>query len=256
MTDQMQNIDPESHPQNYGTCQENKNPQNESLEIEEDIRINKSLRLNFIKKVYGILCVQLAITAIMCILSMTISSFATFQREHYWIQIVLAIFSIAILLVLFCSRDLSKRVPVNYALLFTFTLFESYSVSACCAMYDRQTVLLAALFTLGITIGLTVYAFNTKTDFTVLTGILFVCLIGLVLFGIACIFIRSRVVNIIYCALGAIVFGIYIVCDTQILIGGKSREIGMDEYVFGAVSLYLDIINLFLYILSLLGDRN
>lgn len=250
-----QNIDPESHTQNYGTCQANKNYPNESYEIEEDIKINKSIRLNFIKKVYGILCVQLCLTALMCIITMSFPSFAAFQINHSWIQIILTIASILILLVLFCSRDLSKRVPINYALLFTFTLFESYAVSSCCAMYDRQTVLLAALFTLGITIGLTVYAYTTKTDFTVLTGILFVCLIGLVLFGITCIFIRSRVVNIVYCTLGAIVFGIYIVCDTQLLIGGKSKEIGMDEYVFGAVSLYLDIINLFLYILSLLGNR-
>ena len=61
------------------------------------------------------------------------------------------------------------------------------------------------------------------------------------------------VYNIIYSSLGAIIFSFYIVYDTQLIIGGKHKkyQYNQDEYIFAALNLYLDIINLFLYILDL-----
>lgn len=252
----MQSFEQE-HPDNYGAIDgSHSKTDQEKGNIEEERLIDKALRREFIKKVYGILCAQLFLTAIMCIISCSIPSFAKFQQTHVGLSYFLAILSFIILLVLFCFRNVSKRVPINYVLLTIFTLLEGYSVSMICSVYDKQTVLLAALLTFGMTLGLTIYAFNTKKDFTVLTGILFVCLICIILFGIACLFIRARILNIIYCSLGVLLFGIYIVCDTQLLIGNQSKKIEMDEYIFGAVNLYLDIINIFLYILSLLGNRD
>lgn len=49
----------------------------------------------------------------------------------------------------------------------------------------------------------------------------------------------------------------YIVYDTQLIVGGahKKHEFGVDDYVFAALNLYLDIINLFIFILSIINDR-
>ena len=66
-------------------------------------------------------------------------------------------------------------------------------------------------------------------------------------------FIKNNIYNIIYSSLGAIIFSFYIVYDTQLIIGGKHKkyQYNQDEYIFAALNLYLDIINLFLYILDL-----
>ena len=67
-------------------------------------------------------------------------------------------------------------------------------------------------------------------------------------------FFTYRYAIIAYGAAGALVFMVYIVYDTQLMIGGKHKySLDPEEYVFAALNLYLDIINLFLYFLSIIG---
>lgn len=55
--------------------------------------------------------------------------------------------------------------------------------------------------------------------------------------------------------MGAVLFGIYLVFDTQMMLGGKHKyAISPEEYIFAALNLYLDVVNLFLYILAILND--
>lgn len=57
-----------------------------------------------------------------------------------------------------------------------------------------------------------------------------------------------------YGSAGALIFSMYIVYDTQMMMGGSHKySISPEEYVFAALNLYLDIINLFLYILMIIG---
>ena len=57
-----------------------------------------------------------------------------------------------------------------------------------------------------------------------------------------------------YGSAGALVFSLYIVYDTQLMMGGKHKySLSPEEYVFASLNLYLDIINLFLYILMIVG---
>jgi len=87
-------------------------------------------------------------------------------------------------------------------------------------------------------------------------GVLLAVLVVFILFGfIAAFFPKSRTLNLVYAAIGAIIFSMYIVYDTQIMVGGKHKySLSPEEYVFGALNLYLDIINLFMYILSIIGN--
>ena len=55
---------------------------------------------------------------------------------------------------------------------------------------------------------------------------------------------------------GVFVFGIYLIVDTQMIVGGKHVELSVDEYVLAAMLLYVDIVQIFLYILRLLGNRD
>lgn len=85
----------------------------------------------------------------------------------------------------------------------------------------------------------------------ILCSICFVFIMSLMVFWW---FPMSQTVNLVYSGLGALLMCFFIVYDTQLMLGGKHKlAIGLDEYVFAALNLYLDIINLFLYLLQILG---
>lgn len=68
------------------------------------------------------------------------------------------------------------------------------------------------------------------------------------------IFVKGKVITLVYASLGALIFSIYLVYDTQLMMGGKHKySISPEEYIFAALNLYLDIINIFLFILTIIG---
>ena len=67
--------------------------------------------------------------------------------------------TIAILIGLFCFHKVARTVPINYILLFTYTLFESYMVASISIFYPPESIAIAAVLTFSIFIGLTVFAF-------------------------------------------------------------------------------------------------
>lgn len=59
----------------------------------------------------------------------------------------------------------------------------------------------------------------------------------------------------LYNVLGLILYSFYLIYDTQLIMGGKRYGLSLDDYVVAAIIIYLDIIMIFLYILSLLGGK-
>ncbi len=58
-----------------------------------------------------------------------------------------------------------------------------------------------------------------------------------------------------YIGIGILIYSIYLVIDTQLIMGGKRYEVGVDDYILGALILYTDIIMIFLYILQALSNK-
>lgn len=108
-----------------------------------------------------------------------------------------------------------------------------------------------------IALGLTLFAWQTKIDFTLMSGAIFSLVLLLFMTLFLAMILRSQVLAVIYAALGTLVFSLFLVYDTQLVLGGKHRryQFSIDDAVFAALALYLDIINLFLFILSLVGGR-
>jgi hypothetical protein len=117
---------------------------------------------------------------------------------------------------------------------------------------------LAGGVTVVVTLALTAFSFQTRIDFTRFGGCLFVLLIVLILFGIMTIFLRHTfpVLRLVYACLGALLFCFFLVHDTQLMIGGEHKySISPEEYIFAALTLYLDIINIFIYLLRIFGNK-
>ena len=83
---------------------------------------------------------------------------------------------------------------------------------------------------------------------------LFIFATALVLFGIFMWAFNSwnQPLYILYCVLGAIVYGYYLAYDVQLIKGGHRYELEIDDYIIGALFIYIDIIIIFLKILEIL----
>jgi FtsH-binding integral membrane protein len=215
-------------------------------------KLNVSIRLGFIRKVYGILSLQLLLSTFMCLLSMYSQSFFKFQMENAW----LIIFSFLVTLILpclgLCFTDMFRKVPSNYIFLFTFTFFESYIVSCICGMTSPRLVFMAAAMTFGMVLGLTVYASTTKRDLTLQGGFIFILGFSVLLLAIFAMFTTNPFVHILISSLWVFVFGLYLVYDTQLILGNGELKLTVDDYIWASFMLYLDIINLFLNLLQIL----
>ena len=75
--------------------------------------------------------------------------------------------------------------------------------------------------------------------------------------GIIQFFLNDSVYNFVYSGLGAFIFSLYLIYDVQLISSGNHKnELSPDDYIYGALSIYLDIINLFLYILEFLTSKD
>ena len=145
-----------------------------------------------------------------------------------------------------------KSYPTNLLFLSGFTALEAYSVSVIVSFYNAKIVLEAVLLTAGIFVALTVFACQTKYDFTSWMPYLFGGLWALILFGfMAMFFPYNSTAELIYGALAALIFSGYILVDTQLIM----RRYHVEEEIAAAISLYLDVINLFLAILRILNSQ-
>ncbi len=144
-------------------------------------------------------------------------------------------------------RDSAAAVPIMLA----FTGLSGLGLGPTLAHYinmpgGSSTVLTAAAITTLVTLGLTAYVFKTGKDFTRMGGFLFAGLIAVLLASIAAMFIPAMQAGV--AAVGALLFSGFILFDTSRLMRGEE-----DNYVMAACSMYLNVLNLFLSILQLLG---
>ncbi|CAG0883259.1 unnamed protein product [Cyprideis torosa] len=208
---------------------------------------DQNVRRGFIRKVYGILMVQLLITLAFISIFVYNDSVKLYSQQHpemYWISFALVF---GCMIALSCCGDLRRKTPHNYICLFIFTLCEGFMLGSVSSYFKSEEVVLAVGICAIVSLALTLFAFQTKWDFTLMGGMLFVGLIILLIFGIFTIFFHSRIVVLIYASLGALLFSFYLVYDTQLMLGGNHKySISPEEYIFAALNLYLDIINLFI----------
>jgi len=214
----------------------------------------QATRSGFVRKVYGLLSIQLVLT---CAIAWPIQQAAPqlLAQNAIYFKIAMIGSLVAVLGVSCCCVDVARKFPTNYLFLFFVTVCQAVMVGFFSAHYSTGSVVQAALLTATIFLGLTFYACTTKTDFTGCGPYLFVALLGLLLASIMCAFFPAMQSAI--AGFGAILFSFYIVYDTQLIMGGKHQKVqfGVDDYVFAALNIYLDIINLFISLLQLMGSR-
>lgn len=214
---------------------------------------DKTIRQAFIRKVFAVLTVQLLITFSFVAIFTFVDEAKVFVRRNPWTYYVSYVVFLVSLITLSCCGEFRRKHPWNLIALSILTLSLSYMVGMIASFYDTETVIMAVGITAVVCFTVVLFSLQSKYDFTSCQGVLFVCLIVLLLFSILCIFIRHRILDIVYSSLGALLFTCFLAVDTQLLLGNKKLSLSPEEYVFAALNLYTDIINIFLYILAIVG---
>ncbi|KAL4696463.1 hypothetical protein H8957_017214, partial [Semnopithecus entellus] len=213
-----------------------------------------SVRRAFIIKVFLLLSVQLLLTAVITSVFIFWEALRVWVLKNPWFIYATFPAFFAVLIILACCGNLRRQVPANYILLGFFTALEGLLLGAISVFYKAEEVLWATAATTLVTLALTLFALQTKWDFTLLNGVLFVFCFVLFIYGIILIFVRSYWLHLLYAGLGTVLFSLYLVMDVQLMLGGHHHySLDPEEYVFAALNIYLDIINLFIFILRLIG---
>lgn len=226
-----------------------------------------AIRHGFIRKVYGIVGSQLLMTTAIAAAIMRLGEGTLRQNQSLTLGLLLVslVLTIGTMCIFCCCPQLMRKSPENYIILFLFTLAESICVGFISVQYTTASVVMAFGILTVVVFALTVFACQTKIDFTGCGPYLFVGILCLMAFGffmwLGSLFLSPesmQIMNILYACGGALLFSFYIVYDTQLIVGGKNErtnEIGIDDYAFAAISLYLDIVQLFLFLLRMFGQR-
>uniref|UniRef100_A0A3Q2GRC9 Zgc:110410 n=1 Tax=Cyprinodon variegatus TaxID=28743 RepID=A0A3Q2GRC9_CYPVA len=236
------NMVPPQEPPPYGGNQYySQDPPVYSQESEENPFSVAGIRRGFILKVYLTLMIQL-----LC----TVGIICTFI---YWSVVLVLI------VVLACCDNIRRRVPLNFIALGTFisNMQLLFDISVC-SYFNAEAVMWAVGATAFVTFGISLFAMQSKWDFTPKAGCMWMFACSLLSFLMMCAIIRSQYLYIFYAYLGTVLFSFYLLLDTQLILGGKHRkyEISPEEYIYAALSLYLDIVNLFLLLLQIINCCN
>ena len=204
---------------------------------ESTLATNKVLR-----NTYALLSMTLIFSAVMA--TMAISSNAA--PVNFIVQLVVLFGT------LYALNKLKNSVW-SIPLVFFFTGFLGYStgpiVNVFLGMANGGDIVATALSMTGITfLGLSAYAVSSRKDFSFMGGFLMIGLILVIVASLANIFFAIPALSLAISAVGVLVFSGFILYDTSRMVNG-----GETNYVMMTVSLYLNILNLFLMLLHLTG---
>lgn len=131
---------------------------------------DESVRKGFIRKVYSILTLQLAMTLAIMTPFVFHEPTRIWAVNHLWLLWVDFAILFVLIIALTCFESLRRTSPINIILLGLFTIAQSISLGVLSALYARDAVLIAVGITAVVTVGLTIFAFQTKWDFTMCGG--------------------------------------------------------------------------------------
>ena len=204
---------------------------------ESALATNKVLR-----NTYALLSMTLIFSAVMA----TVAIASNAAPVNFIIQLVVMFGT------LFALRKY-KNSAMSIPLVFFFTGFLGYTtgpiVNFYLGMANGGDIVMTALSMTGITfLGLSAYAVSSRKDFTFMGGFLMIGLILVIIASLANIFFAIPALSLAISAVGVLVFSGFILYDTSRMVNG-----GETNYVMMTVSLYLNILNLFLMLLHLTG---
>ncbi|KAM4581014.1 protein lifeguard 1 [Odontesthes bonariensis] len=221
--------------------------------LEDSDFSDAAIRKGFIRKVYLTLMIQLLLTVGIVCAFLYWNTLRRWVLDNYWFSYSMMSVTVVLILVLSCCDNIRRQVPLNFIALGLFTIAEGLMLGSVAAYFEAEAVMWAVGATAFVSFGMSLFAMQSKWDFTAGAGCIWALGWSLISFALLCAILRSQYLYIMYACLGTVLFSLYLVFDTQLILGGKHRkyEISPEEYIFAALNLYLDIVILFTLLLQL-----
>jgi len=201
-------------------------------------------RMAFLRKVYGLLALSTFIAGASAFMTASTPAVVQLAREH---QFLLFALEIAAIFFTFWAR---KKETIGLVALFSFVALTGVTTAPITLTYTGGTIANAAMLTGIIFVGLSIYTVTSKKDFTFMGGMLTTGLIILIVGGLLNMFVfQSSGMSFLFSAGGAFLFSGFIIYDTFNIL----NRYPTDEYISATLTLYLDVLNLFLMLLRLVG---
>ncbi len=223
------------------------------------VAIDEGLRAHM-NKVYGLMSVAMLITAGV---AWAVGTNPAMIQAIYFTPLRWVVMFLPLVFVIGFSAALS-RMSVAAAQLFFYVYSASVglSLSFIFAVYTQTSIATTFLATAIAFGGLSLYGYTTKRDLTPIGSFLMMGLIGLIVVSVINIFVHSSAMAFVISVAGIVIFAGLTAWDTQAIKndyvqharGGDSDWLGKAA-IMGALRLYLDFINMFMYLLQFMGNR-
>ncbi len=218
-----------------------------SFGAESAARASVEERMGFIRKVYALFFAATLFAIGGVWLGLSFEPLLQFAYEHPFIMFFIMIGGVL-------GAQAVRHVPgLNLAALFGFTTLTGVVISPLIHFVlasNPGSILAAGVLTVGIFGGLTAYVFVSKKDFSFMRGMLMTGLIVVILAGVVNIFLGASALGFAVAAATLLLFSGFVLYDTSNII----RRYPTNEYVAGALDLYLDAFNIFLALLRILNS--
>lgn len=211
----------------------------------------------YMQRVYNVMALGLVFTG--AIAYLTSQTPALFQAIHgSLLGIVVMLAPLGIMFFGLTPHKVARMsVGAVTGLYFLLTGLFGLSLSYIFLMYSSESIARVFFITAGMFSATSIYGYTTKKDLTAMGSLMFMGLIGVIIAGIVNIFLQSTMLHFITSVIGVIVFTGLTAWDTQRIKEMYSLAHGADALaktaIMGALSLYLDFINLFVMLLRLFG---
>lgn len=212
----------------------------------------------YVSKIFGTMFLGLLITAFSAVFTATSE---TMFNLLYGSSFVFILIIAELVLVMVLSARITKiSHAAALAMYYIYAVINGITLSSIFFVYDMGTVY-TAFFTAAISFGvMAVYGITTKKDLTKIGSMLIMLLVGIVIASLINIFIGSESFELIISFVAVAVFVGLVAFDTQKLKSYYYSSVGDPQLqrkigIIGALSLYLDFINIFLYLLRIFGNK-
>ena len=218
--------------------------------------VDEGLRI-YMTKVYNYMGLGLLATAITAYIGAASGIYvALAQTPLIWL-VVLAPLGMVIYL---SSRLHKMSASAAKTTFWIYAAMTGLSLSYVLLAFTGVSVVRTFLITAASFGALSLYGYTTKRDLSGMGSFLFMGLIGIILASIVNIFMQSPAMHFAISVIGVLLFAGLTAYDTQdiklIYYAGDSRDIAEKKAIMGALRLYLDFINMFLFLLQFLGNRD
>ena len=207
----------------------------------------------YLNKVYTWMAGSMVVTAALAIFSTGSDKILTWSA-HNSLPLIIGTL-VCLLVMIFCRRSLTAG--ALGIIFLTFSALEGLLLGPVLTLYTTQSLGLTFACTAGMFGSMALYGATTKRNLSGMGRILFMLLIGLIIATVANIFMGSSTAEFIISGAGVIIFALFTAYDTQRILAEGAWLTDSDARskgaIMGAVQLYLDFLNLFLYLLRFLG---